>query len=79
MSKRVFEIEISQEAIALMKISCDNCGKELGESYLKGRDTIGLTLPDGQTDDGYDKYKAFHFCDEACLREVLNKRATPAS
>ena len=74
----VFEVDLPQEIKATLSCSCDACAKVLGQSYPKGRKSISIYLGDGMDEEGYPKEKNFHYCDEACLRNSLNKRAEPA-
>jgi hypothetical protein len=70
------ELDFTEQIKAKHSVSCDNCGKELGEHYPRGADSISLSLRDGDDDYGYPNYASYDFCGEACLRDKLNKRVS---
>jgi len=80
-TKNVIELDIPKliEASASHSVTCDACGKKLGERYSTGRHTISLPLKrveaDSDTPD-YDAYADSHFCGEECLHDHLGKRAS---
>jgi hypothetical protein len=73
----ILEVDLPAEIKASLTTTCDGCGKVIGESYPRGRNTLSLALAAGQDADGYESWKQHHFCNEACLRTALNKRAEP--
>jgi len=73
--KRIFEIDLGTEIQASVETKCDNCGKKLGESWPRGKDTMTAQLQMENDAEGYPVYKTHHFCGEACLRDHLNSRA----
>ena len=73
--EHILEVDFSQEIKASRSVNCDQCGKQLGEHYMKSRQAIAATLPMGKDSEGYDTYKEHHFCDENCMRGHLNSRS----
>ncbi len=71
----VFEADFTEQIKASLTTTCDNCGKKLGESWPRGKDTMQATLKMGEDQDGYPMMKNHHFCNEDCMREHLNQRA----
>lgn len=71
----VLEVDFTPQIKASVACTCDSCGKTLGESYPRNHKNIGLWLGEGADEQGFPKEKQYHFCDEACLRSTLNKRA----
>jgi len=71
----MLEFDLPEAIKASMMTKCDACMATLGESYAKGRHNISLGLHTGTDEHGYDQFKQHHFCNEACLRAFLNKRA----
>lgn len=70
----VLEVDLTNEAKASLTCTCDNCGTVLGESWTRGKDNMSLSLSQ-KDEQGYDTFKQFHLCNEACLLGLLNKRA----
>lgn len=67
-----------QEANASHSVSCDSCGKKLGERWAQGRHVLSVPLKRADATEemcDYDAYQESHFCNESCLREHLNARA----
>ncbi len=77
----ILEVDLPEamKAQASTTTTCDSCGAKLGENWANKRDSISLYLPDGEYDNGDAKIKQFHYCNEACLRNGLNARATKVS
>ena len=72
---KIYEADLPQEIKASLTTKCDNCGKQLGESYARGRDCMQAQLKMGEDQDGYPNYKNHHFCNEDCMRDHLVKRS----
>ena len=74
----IFEADFSEQIKASLTTKCDNCGKQLGESYPRGKDVMEARLSMGTDESGYDNLKHHHFCNEGCIRAHLNTRAEKA-
>lgn len=78
--KNITELDFSQEIKASTSTVCDSCGKTLGESYARAKGSMTVPLQEkeeeGEVESEYPEYEYYHFCSEACLRDMLNKRAS---
>ena len=59
------------EAIAKQTLTCDFCKTAIKENGMQA----DLTESALKKNDPKPKKQIFHFCDEECLRQFLNKRA----
>ena len=75
MTNDILEMDATVEIKGSVTTKCDNCGKQLGESWPRGRDTMQAALKMGEDQDGYPQLKNHHFCNEDCMREHLVKRS----
>lgn len=80
-ARGVFEIDMSA---AKVTTKCDNCKETIDTSKPKPKKNIDGTTSQkpnpaikAQLETGIDtgELKDYHFCDEECLRQYLNKRA----
>jgi hypothetical protein len=69
------ELDFSEQIKSKHSVSCDNCGKGLGEFYPQGIDSMSVPLRGENDRDGYPTFANMDFCGEDCLREKLNERA----
>jgi hypothetical protein len=84
---KTFIVDITKfkEAQGKHAVSCDACGKVLGEHYPTAKGCMGVTLPknyNGEADASEDviyadkdsSSKQHHFCQESCLFDHLKNR-----
>ena len=72
MNDDVIIADFTEQIKAKTTTTCDACGAKLGASWAQGRKNIGIQLPDGEDESGYEKYKTVHVCDAKCLKKYLN-------
>ena len=60
------------EALAKQTTICDFCKQAITDNGMQA----DLTEPVLKKGDPKPKKQIFHFCDEECLRQFLNKKAT---
>ena len=78
----IYEIDMT---LAKMSCQCDNCKQTIDTSKPKSKKNVDGTSSQqpnpsikAQLETGIDtgETKEYHFCDEECLRQYLNKRVT---
>jgi len=68
------ELDFSEQIKSKYSVSCDTCGKELGEFYPRPLGSMSVKLREEDDIDGYPNFASMDFCGEDCLRDRLNER-----